>query len=207
MLARAFSEFRDSSSHRATASATEPLTWLEVAVADTEPRVVRGALGTRPQTIAPECSCRIHESFAGLHRRRRVLRGFFDVPRSRACITVRGGRDTGLVTPRSATGRGTLGATSTDTRGGRVLELLAHAIELGSVIRAEPTAWFGRIGAMTSTTTAHRPRILTHYPNQCIAAADHQPGSWTAVRMPARSPCLRDPPEGTPPSLSRAIGW
>ena len=72
-----------------------------------------------------------------------ALRGFFDVARCRARITVRGRWDTGLVASGSATGRGALGTTSTNARGGRVLELLAHAIELGGVIRAEPTARFG----------------------------------------------------------------
>jgi hypothetical protein len=131
---------------------------------------------------------RLHEWFAGLHRRRRVLRSFFDVSRGRARVTVRGGRDARLVAPRSATGRGALGAASTDARCSRVLELLAHAIELRGVIRTEPTARFGRMGAMTSTTTTHRPLILTHYPTTCIEAPDQRPGGVTRCQGACSEP-------------------
>jgi hypothetical protein len=137
-----------------------------------------------------------------------VLRGFFDVARGRARITVRGRRDTRLVASRSATGRGALRAPTTDARSRRVLELLAHAIELRGMIRAEPTAGFGRIGAMTSAATTHRRRILTHQANACFVAPDHRPGQRGRCQgVPARIPACVGRLKAPVPRLSRANGW
>src|ERR1700759_900128 len=88
------------------------------------------------------------------------LRGLFDVSRGRARVTVRSGRDARLITARTTAGRRTLGAAPTDAGGSGILELLAHAIKLCRVLRAEPTALLGRLLTVTSTTTTHRPIMI-----------------------------------------------
>jgi hypothetical protein len=85
----------------------------------------------------------------------RPLCGLFHVSRSRARIAVRGGGDTGLIASGAAAGGRPLGSTATDAGGGGILELVAHAIELRAVIRAEPTTRLGRLLTMTTTTTTH----------------------------------------------------
>src|SRR6185437_5973154 len=92
------------------------------------------------------------------------LRGLFNVTRGSARIAVRGRRDARLVTAGTAAGRGTLGPAPTDAGGSGILELLAHAIELCRVLRAEPTALLGRLRTVTSTTTTHRPIMIARSP-------------------------------------------
>jgi hypothetical protein len=90
------------------------------------------------------------------------LRGLFHIPGGGAGIAIRRGRDTRLVTAGPATRRRALGAPAPDPGGGGILELLAHAVELGRVIRAESTALEGRLRTMTSTTTTHRHLIVAN---------------------------------------------
>src|ERR1700733_901859 len=102
-----------------------------------------------------------------------ALGGLFHVSGGGACIAIRGRRNAGLVTARTAARRRPLGPTATDSGGSGVLELLAHAIELRRVRRAEPAARHGRFLAVTSTTTTHRrARIArtsrTHVPCELL---------------------------------------
>ena len=92
------------------------------------------------------------------------LRGLFNVSSRRARIAVRGGRDARLVAAGTTASGRPLGPAPTDAGGGGILELLAHAIELGRVLGAEPTALLGRMLTVTSTTTTHRPCMITDRP-------------------------------------------
>src|SRR5437660_4913182 len=92
------------------------------------------------------------------------LRGLFDVTRGSARIAVRGRRDARLVTAGATAGRRSLGPAPTNAGGSGIFELLAHAIELCRVIRAEPTALLGRLLTVTSTTTTHRPIMIARSP-------------------------------------------
>src|SRR5438270_1651711 len=83
------------------------------------------------------------------------LRGLFNVPGRGAGVAVRGGGYARLVAAWATACGGTLGAAPTNAGGRGILELLAHAIELRRVIRAEPATGQSRRLAMTSTTTAH----------------------------------------------------
>src|SRR5581483_4809387 len=86
--------------------------------------------------------------------------GLFDVPGGGACIAIRRWGDARLIAAGTAAGRGPLRAPPSDAGRRGILELLAHAIELRRVLRAEPAAGQRRLLAMTSTTTTHRrPRI------------------------------------------------
>jgi hypothetical protein len=93
--------------------------------------------------------------------RRPRLGGLFHVSRGGACIAIRGWRDAGLVAAGAAASRRPLGPAPSDAGCGSVLELFAHAIELRRVLRAEPTTLQGRLLTMTSTTTTHRPPIVS----------------------------------------------
>src|SRR6185437_11764323 len=92
------------------------------------------------------------------------LRGLFNVTRRSARIAGRGRRDARLITAGTAAGRGTLRPAPTNAGGSGVLELLAHAIELRRVLRAEPTALLGRLRTVTSTTTTHRHIMIARSP-------------------------------------------
>ena len=125
-------------------------------------RRARTSGGRRPQ---PRRGAEFHGLAAGGQRRafsmlarlnRPPSGGLFHVSGGRACIAIRGGRDAGLITARTAARRRPLRPTSTDASSCGVLELLAHAIELRRVLRAEPTALHGRLLTMASTTTTHR---------------------------------------------------
>jgi hypothetical protein len=101
--------------------------------------------------------------------------GLFDVPGRRARIAIRGRRDTGLITARTAARGRPLRPTPADAGSRGVLELLAHAIELRRVIRAEPPIRERRLLAVASTTTTHRyVRIAgssrTHVPCELLCA-------------------------------------
>ncbi len=85
-----------------------------------------------------------------------ALSGFFHVPGRGACIAIRGGRDARLVAAGPAAGGRPLGPATSDAGGRGILELLAHAIELCRVLRAEPASVLGRLLTVTSTTTTHR---------------------------------------------------
>src|SRR5579884_1375789 len=94
------------------------------------------------------------------------LSGLFHVSGGGACIAVRGRRDAWLVAARAAACRRPLGPAPTNAGRGGILELLAHAIELRRVVRAEPTAGRGRPLTMTSTTTTHRPGSISRSPER-----------------------------------------
>ena len=123
----------------------------------------------RPNALAPLPDQQPRErkcSFVGGWRTasRPRLRGLFDVAGRRARVTVRSGRDTGLVAARTTACGRPLGAASADAGGSGIFELLAHAIKLGRVLRAEPTALLGRMLTVTSTTTTHRRSMITARP-------------------------------------------
>ena len=84
------------------------------------------------------------------------LGSLFDVPGRGARVAIRRGRNARLVAARPTARRRALGPATPDASGGSVLELLAHAIELGRVLGTEPAARKGRLLTMTSTTTTHR---------------------------------------------------
>ncbi len=100
----------------------------------------------------------------------RRLRGFFDIPGSRACVAVRGGGYARLVTSGTAAGGRPLWPPASDAGRRGIFQLLAHAIELCRVIRTEPTAGDSRLLTVTSTTTTHRRSMLSDSsPNTCLA--------------------------------------
>src|SRR6516162_2636734 len=97
------------------------------------------------------------------------LCGLFHVSGRSARIAVRGRRDAGLITTRTAARGRPLRPTPAVAGCCGVLELLAHAIELCRVLRAEPPIGEGRLLAVTSTTTTHRQTRIagssrTHVP-------------------------------------------
>src|SRR5437588_6262035 len=99
--------------------------------------------------------------------------GLFHVSGSGACIAIRGGRNAGLITARTAARRRPLRPTPADASCCGVFELLAHAIKLRRVLGAEPTTRYNRLLAVASTTTTHRrTRIAgssrTHVPCELL---------------------------------------
>ncbi len=107
-----------------------------------------------PRQLEPEMKFREARAVS------RPLSGLFDVPCGRTRIAIRGRRDTRLVAPWAAACRRPLRPATPNAGSRRVLELLAHAIELGRVIRAEPTVLHGGPLTMASTTTAHTPESI-----------------------------------------------
>src|SRR5262249_25094254 len=88
--------------------------------------------------------------------RQPLLGGLFYVPGRCACIAVRGGGDTRLIAAGATARRRPLGTAPADAGRRGILQLLAHAIELSRVVRAETTAGRSRPLTVTSTTTTHR---------------------------------------------------
>jgi hypothetical protein len=104
--------------------------------------------------------------YLGLAVRRPRLSGLFYVSSRCACIAVRGRRNTRLIAAGATARRRPLGTAPADAGRGGILELLAHAIELSRVIRAETTAGLSRPLTVTSTTTTHRPVSIPKVPER-----------------------------------------
>jgi hypothetical protein len=104
-----------------------------------------------------------------------LLGGLFDVPGGGAGIAIRRRRYARLIAAGSAAGRGPLGAPPSDASRGGILKLLAHAIELRRVLRAEPAAGQCRRLTVTSTTTTHRPFRIAEERERTFRVNDYLP--------------------------------